>query len=87
MTWGFSCLGAPGRTTGMPWKCLRERSCSATYSLGLRRVAFLASLAWAFALPFFGLPSLPASLAKHYQGAKAPLHSYCQHGDKEKVTS
>ncbi|MEU6676850.1 radical SAM protein [Streptomyces sp. NPDC046925] len=27
-------------------------------------------------------------LAKHYQEAKAPLHSYCQHGDteKEKVT-
>ncbi|PZT72568.1 MULTISPECIES: radical SAM protein [unclassified Streptomyces] len=26
-------------------------------------------------------------LAKHYQKAKAPLHSYCQHGEKEKVTS
>lgn len=26
-------------------------------------------------------------LAKHYQEAKAPLNSYCQHGDKEMVTS
>lgn len=25
-------------------------------------------------------------LAKHYQEAKAPLHSYCQHGDKENAS-
>jgi hypothetical protein len=40
---------------------MRERSRSGTYFLGLRRVAFLAALAWTFALSLFGLPPLPAS--------------------------
>ena len=39
---------------------MRERSRSGTYFLGLRRLAFLPTLAWAFALSF-GLPALLAA--------------------------
>lgn len=42
---------------------MRERSRSGIYFLGLRRVAFLADLAWAFGLSPFGLALLPSPAA------------------------